>query len=276
VNFSHSVKPKLKGLKVGRREMLRFVGLIVINIWLFVIGSPVAWNRQWKKVLAAIVLAALLEILIQVAWDVVPALWQTFRKERFIGYFKILIFGTLATAVWGLCFVHYCYLTASHFKLMVTCRPCIIANMYDYDGVRSTYPVASVFFSDLTLFNKYAPAKPHDWKLIATLPTGEELVGFPSDKSVVFSDPESVVGKDSFIWGTPVTQFDFLGGIGNGNTIDAPADFIFPGVRENDLLAPGVILTIEVKGRNDTAQVIAPSHLIEARPPQKSRPPGVS
>jgi hypothetical protein len=266
VNFWHLLKPKIK-LNLGIFDVLVFLVFIWIETKLFSIGSAVAWNKRPGTILLLIVLALVLDALTQLIRIIFSTLWQTFRKERFKGSFKVLMFGVVATALWCLVFWYDSYIRASHLKLSVT-GYWWMSNINDYDGTPSKFPAASVFFNDLTLFNPGVPAKPHDWKLIATFSTGEEpLIGLPSDNDADFSDLKLYIGKDSFIWGRPVTQFDFMGGIGNRNTIDAPAEFIFPGVREDTLLATGVTLTVEVKGRDDTAQVIAPDHLREVRPP---------
>lgn len=271
-NFLRSFKsrPKFKIFKFGWFEIVLFGGIAAFNGLLFIISSPVAWNTHRNTVLLLIFLStALWEILIRRAWAIIPLLWKTYRKDRFRGEFKILVFGTLAVTIWALYCWHYCYVRNSHFNLAVV-GVWGISNIPDYDqeGIRSKYPVASVLFTHLDLSNRYAPAKPHDWKLIATFPTGEEEEGFPppSNRGSITSEPGLPFydfKQGEFIWGRISEEFDRVGGIGNGNMITAPAEFIFPGIRTETLLTPVVILTIEVKGLNDTAQVTAPSHLRE-------------
>jgi len=57
------------------------------------------------------------------------------------------------------------------------------------------------------------------------------------------------VGATSYIWGARVNKsFQLAGGIGDGNKVSAPAEFIFVGIRHEDLLPPSVILTVEFRG----------------------------
>jgi hypothetical protein len=273
-NLYPILKARFKALKFGVFEMVSFLLLIAINVELFSTGSPLIWEKQWEKVLFLLIISALLELLMQIARAVIPALWQTFRKERFRGQFKVLIGGTLAVTVWALYVGHYCYVHNSHFKITVVGQ-WFIANIPDYDGgIRSSYPTASVYFSALRLTNAYTPAKPHDWKLIATFPTGERLEGSPLNGKPILTDPglpKYVVGN-RLIWFVSRNEFDQWGGLGDGNSIIGSAKFVFPGVRTDTLLAPEAILTIEVEGLNDIAQTIAPNHLREERTEEFNSP----
>jgi hypothetical protein len=91
-----------------------------------------------------------------------------------------------------------------------------------------------------------------------------ELVGLPiSDKSIEIG-PNAFIDPISFIYSKHWSEkLEPLGGIGNGNTVSAPANFMFPGIREDLLLSPDATLIIEFKGLNETVVTQVPSHLIE-------------
>jgi len=97
-----------------------------------------------------------------------------------------------------------------------------------------------------------------------SVPRREELIGIPAFRSSGFPVYSTLVGKDSDVWGRYIAAtVEAIEAIGDGNIIDAPAEFVFPGVRADTILSPATTLAIQFKGLNETVQTTAPPQLRE-------------
>lgn len=247
------------------------VGFLVafyLECEIFIIGSPLAWLQQWRKILFLLAFAAIWPGLIQLLWQVVvPALREVCRKPRFRESTSIILCGMVAVGLWGLYYWHYGYVRSSHFKLTVI-PPWVISHVTDYPGVETSFPVASVILH-VNITNQYAPAMPRNWRMEAAFTNGESLIAYPSDRGITAFN-KRYASEDCIYGEKALGQFKVVGGLGNGNSVDAPAEFIFVGVRPETLLSPDTILTIEFEGLNETVKTTAPSHLKEISLPQNS------
>jgi len=267
-NLKAALKPVWRDsrLKVDSKTILGSLVAFGIECEIFIVGSPLAWSQQRWKILLLLAFAIALPGLIKLLWQVVvPVLWKVCRKPRFRECTSIVGCGLVAVALWGAYYWHYGYVRSSHFKLTVA-GPWFISHITDYPGVDSSFPVASAILY-VYITNKYYPAMPHSWRMKAAFANGENLTGYPSDKDVV-AFHKTYMARDCIYGKYWLDAFKPLGGIGNGNTISAPAEFIFVGVRTETLLSPETVLTIEFEGLNETVKTPAPSHLKEiALPP---------
>jgi hypothetical protein len=250
------------GLKPNPTMAVGSLLALLVEWKIFVIGSPLAWSQQSGKILVLLALAISWPTLLKLAWQVIaPAFWKVCRRPRFREGTSILLCGLGAVTLWGLYLWHYGYVRSSHFKLTVTGH-WTISHITDYQGVNPSFPVASVFLF-LTMTNKYSPAFPSNWRMKAAFSNGEYLVGYPANRNSVM--PDKMYRAGEFIYSKQLSDtFKPFGGIGNGNTVSAPAEFIFPGVRAETLLSSDAILTVEFEGLNETVKMPLPSHLKEA------------
>ena len=254
------------------RVVVGFLLTIVVEGFLFSISSPLAWRHHRWKVFFLIVLAVVSQPVCQRLWEIIPALWRVCRKPRFREAAAILACGAVAIACWIAGYWHYGYVRSSHFTLTVP-GSWAVSTITDFKGVDPSVPVASVFFSQLMITNRYAPTAPRNWRLRATFSNGEELIGRPENGDAVFGG--LMFRADSFIYSEEYLKiFKPLGGIGNGIKLGAPAEFVFVGVRPETLLSPDATLIVEFEGLNETVTALAPSHLREiAVSPQITNPP---
>jgi hypothetical protein len=262
-NLKAALKPRWlrSSLKIDLKMIVGFLVAFYLECEIFRIGSPLAWLQQWRKVLFLVAFAAIWPGLIQLLWQVViPALREVCRKPRFRESTSIILCGMVAVALWGLYYWHYGYVRSSHFKLTLT-GFWTISHITDYPGVDPSFPVASVILL-VNITNKYAPTMPRNWRMEAAFTNGESLIGYPSDRGIVISH-KMYASEDCIYGNRALNQFKPFGGIGNGNAMGAPAEFIFVGVRPETLLSPDTVLTIEFDGLNETVKTTAPSHLKE-------------
>ena len=86
-------------------------------------------------------------------------------------------------------------------------------------------------------------------------------------RSETSSDPHGhprYVSADTLIYGKNISEsFAPFGGIGNGNSVSAPAEFVFPGASDEVLRSSQATLTLEFKGLNEVVVTQLPSHLKE-------------
>jgi hypothetical protein len=161
----------------------------LMGAYLFRLGSSrTAWDKNWWKVVLLVVAGELLLYVIRPICRFAVALWGVCHEDRFKGIsrdnFKVAVTMFVFVASWGVGFWYDSYIRSPHFKLAIDGK-WAIANVTDYSGASASHPTAAVFFSKMILVNKYAPAFPHNWRLVLGFPDGDEIDGVPSPRGAV-------------------------------------------------------------------------------------------
>jgi hypothetical protein len=218
--------------------------LAVIGAYTFRLGASIsAWHRNWWKVVLLILVGELLLFIIDPVYRFIAAVWEVCHEERFRdisrGILKVSALQVILVGAWAIYFWHYCYVRSPHFELIVGGLT-NVSNVIDPYGVPATVPVTSVFFEQLSLTNKYVPAKPFNWRLVGTLPDGRTITGYPACCDAIMATRR--YSAKSCIYN--FHGLDAVGGVGNGNVLAGCGEFIFYGIRESILLDKDLSLSV--------------------------------
>ncbi len=248
VNLKSAVRQRDPRVRLRLDVAISILILVTISISLFRLGaSPSAWKKNWPDVIVLVVAAEIVSPLVKPAIKLTAALHETCKKPRFREVSSVVVIFIVFEMAWFGNIWHGNYIKSPHFELTIV-EPLGISNIPDYPGMDPSYPVSDLFIPKIILSNKYAPSKTHDWKVIATFPSGETATGYltPYTSTVnhqICSPSVSIYRDFSSTW---------IRDIGNGNRVTGCADFIFKMVDSATLREPGTIFNISFRDSHDT------------------------